>query len=63
MSEAALAVVALLVFGWAVSSRALARHEVTGPIFFTVAGFVLGNRDWGLLSVDVETGRSTPSRR
>ena len=28
MSESALAVVALLVFGWAVSSRALARHAV-----------------------------------
>jgi hypothetical protein len=56
MSEATLAVVALLVFGWAVSSGALARHDITGPISFTVAGFVLANPDWGVLTVDVETG-------
>jgi NhaP-type Na+/H+ or K+/H+ antiporter len=56
MSEAALAVLALLVFAWAVTSRALARHDVTGPIIFTIAGFVLANPDWGVLTADIETG-------
>jgi hypothetical protein len=62
MSEATLAVVALLVFGWAVSSGALARHDITGPISFTVAGFVLANPDWGVLTVDVETGTAHDRR-
>ena len=56
MSDVAFAVVALLMFGWAVASRALARHDVTGPIIFTVVGFLLANPDWGVLAVDVETG-------
>ena len=56
MSEATLAVVALLVFGWAISSRVLVRHDVTGPIIFTIAGFVLANPGWEILAVDVETG-------
>jgi len=32
----------------------LARHDVTGPFVFAVAGCLLGNPDWGPLTVDVE---------
>lgn len=55
MSEWTITVIALLVLGWALTSGALARHEVTGPLLFTVAGYLLANPDWGLLTVDVET--------
>jgi sodium/hydrogen antiporter len=48
------AVLALLVFGWSVLSGALARRNVTGPFVFAMAGYLLGNPDWGPLSVDVE---------
>ncbi len=54
MTEATVAVIALLVLGWAVVSGALARHDVTGPLVFAVAGYLLGNPDFGPLTVDVE---------
>jgi NhaP-type Na+/H+ or K+/H+ antiporter len=56
MTEAAVAVIALLVLVWAVVSGALARHDVTGPLVFTIAGFLLANPEWGPLGVDIETG-------
>ncbi|MER7251259.1 cation:proton antiporter [Kribbella sp. NPDC000426] len=55
MTEATFAVLALLVLVWAVTSDLLARLNITGPLVFTVAGYVLGNPDSGLLTVDVET--------
>lgn len=55
MSSATVAVVGLLLFGWAMVSGALARHNVTGPLVFTVAGYLLGNGDWGVLDVDIDT--------
>lgn len=55
MTEAAFASLALLILGWAVGSALLLRVNVTGPLVFSVAGFLLGNPDWGLLSVDVAT--------
>ena len=54
MTESTVAVIALLVLGWAVVSGAWARHDVTGPFVFVVAGYLLGNPDWGPLTVDVE---------
>ena len=54
MTEATVAVIALLVLGWAVVSGALARHDITGPFVFAVAGYVLANPDWGPLTVDVD---------
>lgn len=54
MSADTVAVLSVLVFGWAVISGALARRNVTGPLVFAAAGYVLANPEWGLLSVDVE---------
>lgn len=54
MSAATVAVLGVLIFGWAVLSGALARHNVTGPLVFTTVGFFLGNGDWGVLTVDVD---------
>jgi sodium/hydrogen antiporter len=44
---------AVLLFGWAVVSGALARRNVTGPLVFAAAGYVIGNPDWGPLPVNV----------
>lgn len=54
MTEATFAVLVLLVLAWAVTSGVLARVNITGPLVFTAAGFVLGNPDWGPLTVDVD---------
>lgn len=54
MTESTFAVLALLLLGWSVISRVLARLNITGPIVFLTAGYVLGNPDWGPLTVDVE---------
>ena len=55
MTEATVAVIAVLILGWALVSGSWARHDVTGPFVFALAGYVLGNPDWGPLTVDVET--------
>jgi NhaP-type Na+/H+ or K+/H+ antiporter len=55
VTEATVAVVALLVLCWALVSGAWARHDVTGPFVFALAGYILGNPDWGPLTVSVET--------
>ncbi|TCM40396.1 sodium:proton antiporter [Kribbella sp. VKM Ac-2568] len=54
MTEATFAVLTLLILVWAVTSGLLARRNITGPLVFAVAGYALGNPDWGPLSVDVE---------
>jgi NhaP-type Na+/H+ or K+/H+ antiporter len=54
MTEATFATLALLVLLWAVVSGLLARMNITGPLVFAVAGYVLGNPDWGSLTVDVD---------
>ena len=51
MTEATFAVLALLILGWSVVSGLLARANITGPLLFTVAGYLLANPDWGLFSV------------
>lgn len=55
MSEAAVAVVAVLIGIWALTSGWAARYDVTGPITFTIAGYLLGNPDWGPLDIAVGT--------
>ena len=54
MTEFTFAVLMMLVLGWAVVSDRLARWNITGPLVFSVFGFVLANRGWAPLSVDVE---------
>ena len=54
MTESTVAVLAFLVLGWAITSGTLARHNVTGPLVFAITGYVLGNPDWGPLTIDVE---------
>lgn len=53
VTEAIVAVVGLLVFAWAVASGKLARRNVTGPLVFVIAGYLIGNPDWGPLPVAV----------
>src|SRR5574338_394661 len=55
MTEVTLAVLGLVVFAWAVLSGAAERHNITGPMVFAVAGYVLCNPGWGVLELDVET--------
>lgn len=54
MTVGAVALVGLLVFAWASTSGALARRNVTGPLVFAVAGYLLANPTWGPVTVDVE---------
>lgn len=55
MSEVTIAVVACLVIVWAAASGALARKNITGPLVFALAGYLLANPDWGPLAVDLDT--------
>jgi NhaP-type Na+/H+ or K+/H+ antiporter len=55
MTELAFAVLMLLVLGWSVVSDRLSRWNITGPLVFTVAGFLLANGTWGPIPVNVET--------
>jgi sodium/hydrogen antiporter len=54
VTEGTFAVLALLVLGWAVTSGALSRANINGPLVFTAAGYVLANPGWGPLSVDYD---------
>ena len=55
MTETTFAVLALLVLGWAVVSDVLTRANLTSPLVFMVAGYLLANPGWGPLYLDVET--------
>lgn len=52
--DAVLAAVSLVVLGWAILSNRLAQWNVTGPLVFTAAGFLLGNAAWGPIPVNME---------
>ena len=54
MTVTAVAVIAGLVFAWAVLSGVLARRNVTGPLVFAVAGYLLANPSWGPIHVDID---------
>ncbi|TFC06898.1 sodium:proton antiporter [Cryobacterium adonitolivorans] len=54
MTASTLGVLMLLILGWAVISERLARWNITAPLVFTVAGFLIANPSWGALPVDVE---------
>ena len=55
MNGSTLVVVALVTFGWSIASERLASHNLTGPLVFMVAGFLLANPSWGVVHVDVES--------
>jgi hypothetical protein len=58
VDETIIVVVAVLIFGWALVSSALARANVTAPLVFTLAGFIgaaLAPTDAAfMLTVDLE---------
>ena len=54
MTESSTLALALLVLGWAIVSGALARYNLTGPLVFAVAGYLLANPDWGPLDIHVD---------
>ena len=49
------ALLAVLVFAWAVLSGVLARRNVTGPLVFAAAGYVFGNPGWGPIHLDLDS--------
>ena len=55
MDEATVIVVALVTFGWAILSEWSAARNLTGPLVFLVAGFLLANSSWGIVGVDIES--------
>lgn len=55
MTAGTVAVIAGLIFGWAMLSGVLARHDVTGPLLFAISGYLLANPHWGPLPVNVDT--------
>jgi NhaP-type Na+/H+ or K+/H+ antiporter len=55
MTETTVAVITVLVLAWSVVSGLLLRVNVTGALVFTVAGYLLANPSWGVLTVDVDT--------
>ncbi len=50
----AFAAVAVLLLLWSLTSGLLARRNVTGPLVFVVAGYLLANPGWGVASLDLE---------
>jgi sodium/hydrogen antiporter len=54
VSASIVAVVSLLLLGWAVVSGSLARHNVTGPLIFVTAGYLLANPSWGPFPVSLD---------
>jgi NhaP-type Na+/H+ or K+/H+ antiporter len=55
MSEGAVVALAAVLLAWAVVSAALERLNITGPMAFLAAGLVVGNAEWGLVTVDVDS--------
>ena len=56
MTMSTVAVIALLIVGWALIAGAVSRYDLTGPMVFTAAGYLLANPHWGPLHVNVEAG-------
>ena len=55
MDADVLLTIALVLLAWALVSRRLARDNLTGPLVFMVAGLLLANPSWGIVSVDIES--------
>ena len=55
MSTTTVIVIAIVIFGWSIVSEAIAARDLTGPLVFLVAGLLLANPNWGIVTVDVES--------
>jgi sodium/hydrogen antiporter len=55
VAASTVAVVSLLLLGWAVVSGPLARRNITGPLVFVTAGYLVANPTWGILPLSLET--------
>ena len=55
MNEAAILALALVVFVWAILSEPLSALDLSAPLVFLVAGFLLGNSSWGIVGVNIES--------
>jgi sodium/hydrogen antiporter len=55
VTASTVAVVGLLLLGWATVSDVLARRNLTGPLVFVAAGYLLANPTWGPFPVSLET--------
>jgi NhaP-type Na+/H+ or K+/H+ antiporter len=53
MEESTVVVLALVIFAWAILAERLASRDLTGPLVLLVAGFLLGNASWGIVTVDI----------
>ncbi len=54
MNAPTLIALSIVVFGWSLLSARFAARNLTGPLVFLVAGLVVANPRWGLVTVDVE---------
>ena len=55
MNEATLVALSVVTFGWAILAERLAVRNITGPLVFLVAGLLLANSSWGIVSVAIES--------
>ena len=55
MNEGTVLALSIVIFGWAILAERLAARNLTGPLVFLVAGLLLANPSWGIVSVDVES--------
>ena len=53
MTTTTVIALAVVLFGWSIVSGRLAARNLTGPIVFVVAGLLLANSSWGIVTVDV----------
>jgi sodium/hydrogen antiporter len=55
VNEATLVALSIVILVWAILSEWLAARNLTGPLVFLVAGLLLANSSWGIVSVDIES--------
>ena len=55
MNEATLIALAFVLFAWAVLAKRIESLYISGPLFLTLAGFLLGNPSWGIVSVNMQS--------
>ena len=54
MHEDTVVALTVVTFAWGVLSRWLGERFITGPLVLTVAGLLLANPSWGVVSVDID---------